>query len=138
MSIEGRIDINVAFQDKDGQRLKIVSLNNSKEYTTGKVAIIAGTAGTASFGFMSYDDPQPTGYRDASGSLVFLASIDRIAFSWSGSSVRTLTPDGGSGDFSIRSSGGSVAVTDYDGLMADPTVSGGSGTGTYTIILYGT
>jgi len=38
VSIEGRIDINVLFQDKDGQRLKIVSLYDSNEYTTGKVA----------------------------------------------------------------------------------------------------
>ena len=138
MSIEGRIDINVLFHDKDGQRLKIVSLNDSKEYTTGKVAFLTGTAGTASTVVMQYDDPQPTPYRDASGSLVFLSSVDRLAFSWSGSSVRTFAPDGGFGDFSIRSSGGSVSVTDYGGLMAEPTLSGGEGTGTYTIILYGT
>ena len=137
MSIEGRINVDVLFQDKSGQRLKIVSLNDAKEYTTGKVAIVSGTAGTASVVFMSYDDPQPTPYRDASGALVSLASIDRLAFSWSGSSVRTLTPDDGLGDFAIRSYEGIVAITAYGGLMASPTISAGSGTGTYTIILYG-
>jgi hypothetical protein len=139
VSIEGRINVDVLFHDKDGTAsFKVVSLNDSREYTTGKVAVIVGTAGTASAVVMSYDDPQPTPYRDASGALVSLASISRVVFSWSGSSTRTFTPDGGSGDFVMRSAGGSVAVTDYGGLMAEPTLSAGQGTGTYTIVLYGT
>ena len=49
MSLEGRINVDVLFHDKDGTAsLKVTSLQDSRAYTTGKVAVITGTLGTAS------------------------------------------------------------------------------------------
>lgn len=79
MSIDGRINVDVLFHDKDGTAsLKVVSLQDSGAYTTGQVAIMSGTCSTTgvtlSFG--------PTTYRDASGALVSVApgGNGRIAF----------------------------------------------------------
>jgi hypothetical protein len=78
MSIDGRINVDVLFHDKDGTAsLKVVSLQDSEAYTTGEVAVMSGTCSTTgvtlSFG--------PTTYRDASGQLVSVQpSIGRVAF----------------------------------------------------------
>jgi hypothetical protein len=44
MAIDGRINVDVLFHDTDGTTsLKVVSLEDSTAYTTGKVAIVTGT-----------------------------------------------------------------------------------------------
>ena len=135
MSIEGRIDINVAFQDKDGQRLKVVSLNDSREYTTGKVAVITGTAGTASLGFNEYGI---TDYRDASGSQVSFSEITRVGFRWSSGDARilkdTLTEPT---QVQCSSLNGELSIASCEASSVEPQINAGPSTGTYTIILYG-
>ena len=135
MSIEGRINVDCLFHDKDGTAsLKVVSLQDSKEYTTGKVAIITGTAGTAQVSFASIG---PTSYKNAAGDTVSFSAVQRVAFSWGGTSERTLAEISDS-VFILRSKSGSVAVSDCTASTVQPQVSSGVGTGTYTIILYGT
>jgi hypothetical protein len=140
MSIEGRINIDCLFHDKDGTAsLKVVSLQDSKAYTTGKVAIVSGTVGTTAVTFVTQDDGSPTStYRDASGTLVSFSQIARVAVKATDSSRPLVF-----GDSSIPIS----IVIQGDQVLAYPcSVSSGdnvsvrsySGTASYTIVMYGT
>ena len=138
MSIEGRIDINVLFHDKDGQRLKVVSLNDSKEYTTGKVAIVSGTIGTATVTFSTSDSGGPAStYRDASGALVSLSSITKVVIKATTQNRPLILTDQDSGNaISVPAEEVLVypcGISPSDGV----TVRSVSGTAAYTIILYG-
>lgn len=136
MSIEGRINVDALFHDKDGTTsLKVVSLRSSDEYTIGKVAIVTATAGTSSVTISPSSPP----YRDASGNLVPFnhTGVSRIAFAWSGSSPRYLSD--GEQKLILRSVNGQVALTSVSwGGENDLEIASGTGTGTYTIVLYGT
>jgi hypothetical protein len=140
MSIEGRINIDCLFHDKDGTAsLKVVSLQDSKEYTTGKVAIVSGTVGTTAVTFASSDSGDPVStYRDASGQLVSLSSITKVVIKATTQNRPLVLTDQDSGS-SISVPAEEVLVypcgiSPSDGV----TVRSSSGTGTYTIILYGT
>lgn len=79
MSIDGRINVDVLFHDKDGTAsLKVVSLQESEAYTTGAMAYWSGTCGTTSVTLTF----SPTTYRNASGQLVGVApgGLGRVAF----------------------------------------------------------
>lgn len=79
MSIDGRINVDVLFHDKDGTAsLKVVSLQESQAYTTGAMAYWSGTCGTTSVTLTF----SPTTYRNASGQLVGVApgGLGRVAF----------------------------------------------------------
>jgi hypothetical protein len=131
MAIDGRINVDALFHDSDGTAsLKVVSLASSVGYTTGKVVHVTGTAGTSgvtiNFGT----------YRNAAGSLVTLATPLRLAFAWSGSERRTLN-DGGDDAWKLISSNGEVTVTQMADSEPIPMLAQGSGTGTYTVVMWG-
>jgi hypothetical protein len=142
-NVSGSISVNVEFRDSTTssgvQSLKTIALRDTTEYTTGKVAIITGTAGTAAVSLGGLSDL----YRNASGDLVTVSDLSRIAFRWQGSSFgntsRRLTEDG-SNQFSLVSRLGETAVCSLAGQPFSLSLSaGGAGsTGTYTIVLYGT
>lgn len=139
MSLEGRIDISVLFHDKDGQRLKVVSLNDSREYTTGKVAIVSGTVGTTAVTFSTSDSDTPVStYRDASGALVSLSSISKVVIKATTPNRPLILTDQDSGNaISVPAEEVLVypcGISPSDGV----TVRSASGTAAYTIILYGT
>ena len=139
MSLEGRIDINVLFHDKDGQRLKVVSLNDSKEYTTGKVAIVSGTVGATAVTFASSDSGDPVStYRDASGALVSLSSISKVVIKATTQNRPLVLTDQDSGN-AISVPAEEVLV--YPCSISAPdgvTVRAFTGTASYTIVMYGT
>jgi len=136
MSIEGRIAVDVSFADSSDatgvQSLKKITLSGTTAYTTGQVAIITGTAGTAG---VSISIP-PT-YRNADGSLSTLAAPSRVAFSATGGALVRVSDVN---NLSLFSKGGSVSVSDVvpadDGLAVS--VEGTAGTASYTLVLYGT
>lgn len=133
MSIDGRINVDVLFHDRDGaSRLKTLSLRSSNHHTYGVVAFVTGTASTASM-FISWAN-----YRNASGELVEISNPFRIAFSWSGSVSRTLN-DAGSGDFRLVSRSGEVAVCTLEGTqpVLQLATRPGGGTGTYSVLIWG-
>ena len=136
-NVSGTISVNVEFRDTTTatgvQSLKTVTLREATEYTTGKVAIITGTAGTSA---VNLGVLGTTTYRNASGSVVSFSAVTRLAFSWSGSSQRVLTEQTDT-FFVLRSNSGSVAVTDVPASDVITEIGAGSGTGTYTIVLYG-
>lgn len=130
MTIDGRFDVDCLIHDKSGERLRVLSLRSGKRITTGEAVFVTGTAGTAGMAILFNT------YRNAAGELVELNFPSRLAFSWSGSSQRTLTDSGDEG-FKVASSGDDVAYTQLPGTEPIPILSGGSGTGTYTLIMWG-
>ena len=136
MAIDGRITVDVLFHDTDGTAsLKVVSLEDSTEHTSGKVAIVTGTCGTTRVTI----DPASLTYKDAAGDTVAFTSVRRIAFKASGPPV-ALIRGGLSAAISAWSVGdlcvvseqlsGSIVVGNY-GLLTT------AGTASYTLVLYG-
>lgn len=80
MSLEGRINVDCLFHDRDGTAsLKVVNLDDADAYTSGAIVFWSGTCGTSSVTL----DFINTGYRNASGSVVSVApggSNGRVVF----------------------------------------------------------
>lgn len=137
MSIEGRINIDALFHDKDGTAsIKVVSLQSSEQYTTGKVAIITGTAGTAQTTITLNGI-----YKDASGSPVTVDQISKVLFSWNnptGNARRLELID--VDDFAqctLVSREKEIAASCVS-LITDARLSASANnTGTYTIVIFG-
>lgn len=150
MAINGTIGVSALFHDTDGTTtINVVSLESSNAYTTGKVAIVTGTAGTAA---VSLGNIKGTTYRGADGQQVVFNEINQVAFRITGEPrVCTVTAqfDGESYGSLHLVSGGGVAISDINksglALEADadyaaviqPLYNYGT-TGTYTILIYGT
>lgn len=137
MTIEGRINVDALFHDKDGTTaMKVVSLKSSNEYTTGKVAIITGTAGTAQTTITLSGI-----YRDASGSLVTVEQISKILFSWNnplGNARRLELID--VDDFAqctLVSRSREIAASSVSLITDARLAASANNTGTYTIVIYG-
>ena len=137
MAINGRINVDVLFHDTDGTTsLKVVSLEDSTEYTSGKVAIVTGTCGTT---LITAAQVAPSTYRDASGSIVSFTAVTRAAFSAT-PAARALQEGSGSDAPRLFSAGGSVAVSNMDpeeDNQSDWFVQTTAGTASYTLVLYG-
>jgi hypothetical protein len=134
MAVNGRINVDVLFHDTDGTTsLKVVSLEGSTEYTTGKVAIVTGTCGTTAVTVFSGGTTSPA-YRDASGAAVTFASINRVALLAS-PAVNATEP--GQARVAVRSSG-QLSVVSCFASPESITVTSNSGTASYTLVLYGT
>lgn len=142
MSIEGRIAIDVSFADTDTssgvQAIKKIQLVDTTAYTTGKVAIVTGTCGTAGTFVLT----APTTYRNASGQFVSFANVSRVAFSASGGNlVRCYGANDTFGQFALYSRAGQVAASEAfeaEGGQYQMSVVGTAGTASYTLVLYGT
>lgn len=131
MTIDGRISVDALFHDRSGERLKVLSLASSTGYTTGKAIVVTGTASTAGR-TITYAT-----YRDASGGFALLGNPAHIAFSWSGANLAKLF-DNAYGQFNVASKDNVVAVTQFT-TATEPSIRvlPASGTGTYTIIMWG-
>jgi hypothetical protein len=135
-SVRGTISVDVAFTDSTtvsgAQSLKTIVLRDATEYTSGKVAIVTGTAGTAGASISI-----PPTYRNADGSLSTLAAPSRVAFSATGGNLVRLSD---ANLLSLQSKSGAVSVSDME--PADDSLSiqviGTAGTASYTLVLYGT
>lgn len=139
MSIEGRITVDALFHDRSGERLKVVSLQDSKEYTTGKVLIVSGTVGTTEVTFAtSSTGSAASTYRDASGGLVSLLTLSRVVIKATAQNRPLVLRDQGA-DLSINVPAEEVLVYPCEISPSNGVaVSSPSGTASYTIILYGT
>ena len=124
MAIDGRITVDVLFHDTDGTAsLKVASLEDSTEYTTGKVAIVTGTVGTA-LQFITYSD-----YRNAAGQTQAL-SVQRFAFQ--ATPAAQIINDLG---VVLCQSEADVSVDSWRDHVSLRTT---AGTASYTLVLYGT
>jgi hypothetical protein len=132
MTLDGRVNVDVLFHDKNGtSSIKVVTLNNSVEYPNGTVAVVTGTAGTQAVSFGSIGQ---TTYRNAAGQAVLMDSVERVIFTWSGDFPRALD-DYGDNQFYMQSVRGMPAVTYYPAFIPALRMGAGVGTGTYKIIL---
>ena len=135
MSIEGRIAVDVSFADSATssgvQSLKRITLTSTDSYTTGKVALVSGTCGTAAVAVAV----APSTYSDSSGSAVSFSAVTRFAFA--ASSAAVCSESAGAGV--AISSGSRVSVSDSrSGGTAGFNVSAYSGTASYSLVIYGT
>jgi len=129
MALDGRITVDVLFQDTDGTTsLKVVSLEDTTQYDTGKVAVVTGTVGTS--GTTIVLSPLTGGYRDATGSLVSFTSTSRYVFA---ATPAAQLETGGT--VIVRSVAGRPAASDGNVPL---TVKTTSGTASFTLVLYGT
>lgn len=107
MSIEGRIAVDASFSDlttgTNLQSLMRLALTSTDSYTSGKVALVTGTCGTATVSISL----APTTFRDSSGSLVSFTTVTRLAFAASASAYALESPA-----CRVLSSGGRVGVSD--------------------------
>ena len=135
-NVRGKISIDVQFADSTSsagvQSLKTVTLQEATEYTSGKVAVITGTAGTAMLNLGTFG---ATPYKNASGEVVSFDGVQRVAFSWSG--AQRVLSENSDGVFTLRSANGRVAITEASAFLVSLGISPGVGTGTYTIVLWG-
>lgn len=135
MAVNGNINVNVSFLDKDEQdnvdTEKTITLSSSQIYTAGKVAIVSGTCGTASVS-VSF---APTTYANASGQIVSFASVNRIAIKADGNVVVL-----SASQLAVRASAGHCSVTELSASDSSGPVDlrTTSGTAAYTVVLYGT
>ena len=137
MSIDGLISTSALFHDRDGSSsLKVVELSDATSYTTGKVAIVSGTAGTSTVTIQL----QPTTYKDSSGEAVSFTAVRRIVFK---ASRQTQVKDALTSQRLLESDG-DVCVTGFvssgsgdqgPAIEIDPVY--GSGTSSYSIVIYG-
>ena len=133
MSIEGRISIDALFHDKDGTAsLKVLSLQDSQAYASGKVAIVSGTCGTTAVTIQA----APTAYRDASGSLVSFSEISRFVIKSGVRGVLVTNPATSLDANAISVISQGIADLGDSGQL--PTIRTNQGTTTYTIVMYGT
>jgi hypothetical protein len=135
MSIEGRIAIDVSFSDTASgtgmQALKRLALTSTDAYTSGKVALITGTCGTANVTIAL----APTTYEDASGAAVSFASVSQYAFSCS---RRAMLSDGSAYVYAdgSRAAVSEAGFTAASSVFIDPQFT--SGTASYSLAVVGT
>ena len=144
MSIEGRIAVDVSFADSATsggvQSLKKIALTSTTPSTSGKVAVVAGTVGTAEV-LVSIASP---GYLDSSGTPISFTQVQSLALSSSDS----VGVGAGCQECSaqLQSRNGIVATTH---LVYEPSDTPANevielrrkataGTASYTLVLYGT
>lgn len=135
MSIEGRIAVDASFSDlttgTNSQSLKRLAVTSTDAYSTGKVALVTGTCGTAAVSVAV----APSTFRDSSGSVVSFATVSRFAFSASAPAVCSEA----AGVAVAVSDGNRVAVGDSrNGGTAGFNVSAYSGTASYSLVIVGT
>ena len=135
MAIDGRINVDVLFHDTDGTTsLKVVSLEDSTAYTSGKVAIVTGTVGTAG----SVVSPSlGTGYKNAAGDEILMSGgVSRVAFS----ATPFAQAFGDENSELLVSRNNRIATTEQvdTGSNQPWIISTTSGTASYTLVLYGT
>lgn len=138
MPLNGRINVDVLFHDTDGTTsLKVVSLEDSTEYTTGKVAIVTGTVGTTQAQLWSVGGTvQFGGYKDSAGDNVAFGTVTRVALqSNSTSGVQIVETDGVS-DLILLSRNNELAIASNQ--SPDLQIKALSGSASFTVVLYGT
>lgn len=136
MAIEGSIRVDVGFTDSvssaNVESVKRISLVDTTNYTTGKVAIVTGTVGTSA---VQIDvGPSVSAYKDSGGSTVGFATVQRFAFSASGSPATCSDSNGQQ----VRSAGGRACVSDAFAADDPFEIQTTSGTASYTLVIYGT
>lgn len=140
MSLEGLISTSALFHEKDGTAsMKVVNAASAESYSSGKIAIVSGTCGTA---LTSVDFSQ---YKTAAGEdfdILNVTEVRRLAFSATPAGM--METSGSIPIMYVGSSSGEVSVVSSPGFtgivpVSPPQVSvrSISGTASYTVMLLG-
>ena len=137
MSIEGRIAVDVNFTDSAtgaASSVKKIQLVDATAYSSGKVAIVTGTFGTAAVN-VAVVSPN---YTNASGDAVVFSAVDRIAFAASGTK-RVIALGAIDSTPTLVSSGGIPAASKFGtgSTSIDVYVDATAGTAAFTAVFYG-
>jgi len=110
MSLDGFISTSALFHDKDGTTtLKVTDLASYENYTSGKIAFVTGTCGTAAVTF----DLTDMQYVMADGTTVgwsSVSSVKKVAFS--ADPVANLTGSAGLRSLKMASSESNVSLSE--------------------------
>jgi hypothetical protein len=135
MSIEGRIAVDIGYTDTytaaSVQSVQRITLSGAETYSSGAVAIIAGTVGTAITTINPYG---ANGYKNAAGAEVSFSSLHYLAIKGSDVSVRAFD---GQGDAIVVYSDGQPAVSVIPVDISELRLKSINGTSAYTLVLYG-
>jgi hypothetical protein len=132
MSIDGRFTVDVLVHDLDGSSsVKVLSLESSDAATTGKVALVTGTVGTASVTLAR----QPMPYTAADGGAVSFTLVERVALR--GSPHVELTTSTAKTYFASGNRVGVYELTGGERTASTFSVRTTTGTATYSLLVYG-
>ncbi len=137
MSIDGRINIDALFHDKDGTAsLKVVSLQSTDSYTSGNVAIVTGTVGTAQTTISVAGV-----YKDAAGNPVTISDSERVLFAYKGQPgagrLLELIDFDNYAFARLVSRDNQVAASAGTNIDVFRLTASAASTGTYTIVVFG-
>jgi hypothetical protein len=123
MSYTGHVNIDCLIHDATSNAFKVFDVESSVSSVNAAV-LVTGTATAEGVEI----DPAGTGYRNAAGSLVVLATVSTIVCK--GSQALTVT----AGDVLVKSAAGKACVTALSDYSGNVTV---SGSGSFSLVLIG-
>jgi hypothetical protein len=137
--VKGTISVDLAFTDSTtvsgAQSLKTITMRDATEYTTGKVAVVTGTVGTAAVSLYAVDGSGLANlYKNANGDAIGAISPALIALK---ASNTVIVEDTDLGLFKMVSSNNLIASCSALGSSAGQ-IFANAGTASYTVILYAT
>jgi hypothetical protein len=133
MSIDGRFLVDVLFHDTAGTNsIKVLSLDSGDSVTTGKVALVTGTIGTATVTFSR----APIPYTAAGGTSVSFALVERVALSGN-PHVELTTNASGQKYFASGNRVGVYELTGSERTNTSFAIRTTTGTATYSLLVYG-
>lgn len=133
MAVSGTINVSMSFVDtatsSGVQSEKKASLSSADVYTSGKVAVVTGTVGTA----VQNIDLTSLGYRDAAGNEVAISLVDQAGFVSENEAFLQFVDI----DIKVHSTDNHMAVTCVHNTDDTVNVYTTSGTSSYTLLLFG-
>lgn len=133
MAVSGTINVSMSFVDtatsSGVQSEKKASLSSADVYTSGKVAVVTGTVGTA----VQNIDLTSLGYRDAAGNEVAISLVDQAGFVSENEAFLQFVDI----DIKVHSTDNHMAVTCVHNTDDTVRVYTTSGTSSYTLLLFG-
>jgi len=133
MALNGTINVSMSFVDTASstgvESEKKASLASADVYTSGKVAVVTGTVGTA----VQNIDLSDLDYRDAAGNLVTMSYVDRAGFISENEAFVNFVDI----DIKLHATDNHMAISCVHNTDDTVNVYTTNGTSSYTLLLFG-
>jgi len=133
MALNGTINVSMSFVDTASstgvESEKKASLASADVYTSGKVAVVTGTVGTAAQNI----DLSSLDYRDAAGNLVTMSYVDRAGFISENEAFVNFVDI----DIKLHATDNHMAISCVHNTDDTVNVYTTNGTSSYTLLLFG-
>ena len=133
MALNGTINVSMSFVDTASstgvESEKKASLASADVYTSGKVAVVTGTVGTA----VQNIDLSDLDYRDAAGNLVTMSYVDRAGFVSENEAFVNFVDI----DIKLHATDNHMAISCIHNTDDTVNVYTTNGTSSYTLLLFG-